>query len=237
LQQEKLRHYQKYHINFICVGRDNLPDIAAFVKNIESQALDRLLGLHPLKLEELISLKRESLTRTGSKYVFAPNRWQIGLPEQDFKVYKDLIPQLQPIFQEHFIQPQDFFRELILEFIPAAEVQVQAGFWGSLPDGQTGDVAALWEGLEGWLAQRIILLGRDAYTMGRNQENDIIIPDAKVSRRHAQVAWEGDRLRYQDLNSTFGTWIEGEKIISMILPDEALVKLGDSSFMMWYLRT
>jgi hypothetical protein len=49
-------------------------------------------------------------------------------------------------------------------------------------------------------------------TVGRAADNDLIIPDPDVSRHHARLELERDTWRVTDLESTNGTWLNGEQI-------------------------
>ena len=50
-------------------------------------------------------------------------------------------------------------------------------------------------------------------TIGRSQENDIVINDAKVSRIHLQLVISDDgTYSVVDLNSANGTYVNGERI-------------------------
>ena len=58
--------------------------------------------------------------------------------------------------------------------------------------------------------------------IGRTAPADIIIPDPGVSRIHCKVDLAGDKLLVTDLNSTNGTFIEGERIAG-----EGLLDVGE----------
>jgi hypothetical protein len=65
--------------------------------------------------------------------------------------------------------------------------------------------------------------------LGRGTEADVIVDDAGVSRRHAEVHAEGDRLTVVDLGSTNGTYVDGEKISgSAHLVDGSRIRVGRS---------
>ena len=67
--------------------------------------------------------------------------------------------------------------------------------------------------------------------MGRDPVADISIADPSVSRKHAQVSLEGDKVKLTDLGSQNGTVINGKKIPgggSQILAKEDMVKIGNS---------
>jgi pSer/pThr/pTyr-binding forkhead associated (FHA) protein len=60
---------------------------------------------------------------------------------------------------------------------------------------------------------RIFELTSDEVTIGRDITNDIVINDAEVSRKHARLTLEGERYKIEDLNSTNGTYIDGQRLI------------------------
>lgn len=49
-------------------------------------------------------------------------------------------------------------------------------------------------------------------TIGRDPDNDLVIDAPMVSRRHARLIVEGDRTRIEDLGSSNGTYINGERV-------------------------
>ncbi|MBQ4334456.1 MAG: FHA domain-containing protein, partial [Myxococcaceae bacterium] len=46
-------------------------------------------------------------------------------------------------------------------------------------------------------------------TLGRADENDVILSGDQVSRRHARLYFEGDALFFEDLGSRNGTRLNG----------------------------
>ncbi len=67
-------------------------------------------------------------------------------------------------------------------------------------------------------------------TMGRAARADFIVDAALVSRLHCQFTLDGDRLGVEDLNSTNGTWVNGQKIEKAPLWPGDLVKVGRVEF-------
>jgi pSer/pThr/pTyr-binding forkhead associated (FHA) protein len=59
-------------------------------------------------------------------------------------------------------------------------------------------------------------------TLGRSPSCEIPLDDAKVSRRHAQVALDGGRVVLRDLGSRNGTWLNGTR-----LEADAELRTGD----------
>lgn len=64
-------------------------------------------------------------------------------------------------------------------------------------------------------------------TIGRSDSSDIVLSDMSVSRRHAILSTSSGECFIEDLASTAGTWLNGEKITSKmrILPGDKL-KIG-----------
>lgn len=78
----------------------------------------------------------------------------------------------------------------------------------------------------GSLAGQVFGIPEGNSTLGRSGDNTIVLDAPDVSRRHARLERNGSFLRIYDLNSTNGTWINGEAVhISDIQPGDA-IRLG-----------
>jgi uncharacterized RDD family membrane protein YckC len=66
-------------------------------------------------------------------------------------------------------------------------------------------------------------------TVGR--EGDIVIEDSEISRSHASLSWDGSALTVQDLGSTNGTFVNGERLAGprQVGPGDKL-RIGSSVF-------
>lgn len=70
----------------------------------------------------------------------------------------------------------------------------------------------------------------DRITIGRTNNNDVVIADTSVSRLHAYVRRDGARWLVADAGSKNGSWLRGEPLEARRerpLPSRALLKLGD----------
>jgi len=56
------------------------------------------------------------------------------------------------------------------------------------------------------------LLDRSETTIGRWQDNDVVVDDRWVSRHHARLVRDGDQYRLEDLDSKNGTFVNGQRI-------------------------
>ncbi|MGD8813776.1 MAG: FHA domain-containing protein [Anaerolineales bacterium] len=69
---------------------------------------------------------------------------------------------------------------------------------------------------------RVFGLEKDIYVLGRDVTNDIILPDPEVSRRHSRLSLTPQGYVLEDLGSTNGTFVNGER-----LSEPRLLKPGD----------
>ena len=67
--------------------------------------------------------------------------------------------------------------------------------------------------------ERRMILGPGVTHLGRAEDNDLVLPDIGVSRRHARIVVEGNTLRFEDLGSGNGTFYRGEQVDTQVLAD------------------
>lgn len=71
-----------------------------------------------------------------------------------------------------------------------------------------------------------VVLSGDSMVVGRLSECDIHIQDANISRRHSAFEREGEGWAVQDLGSTNGTFINGERTQRSVLRNGDVVTVG-----------
>lgn len=77
-------------------------------------------------------------------------------------------------------------------------------------------------------AGKIIELTQDIIYIGRGAKNDLIIDDNDVSREHCQLVRVDGGYELRDLNSTNGTFVNGQRVTSArTLHGGQLIELGD----------
>jgi ABC-type multidrug transport system ATPase subunit len=81
-----------------------------------------------------------------------------------------------------------------------------------------------------------VTLTNDAYTLGRNPDNDIVINDPSVSRAHARLERRGDDYEIVDLGSTNGLTYGGAKVERKLLTAGDTLSIG-TSVMLTYRST
>ncbi len=60
--------------------------------------------------------------------------------------------------------------------------------------------------------QREIEISRTPFTLGRQGDNDLVLLDTRISRRHARIINEGEGYVLEDAGSRHGTFVNGERI-------------------------
>ncbi len=76
-----------------------------------------------------------------------------------------------------------------------------------------------------------IPLDRDLVALGRSPENNIVVADPKVSRRHALIQREDDTYWIDDLESLNGTRVNDDRIAERhALEDGDVIHVGDARF-------
>jgi hypothetical protein len=75
-------------------------------------------------------------------------------------------------------------------------------------------------------------LGYELVTIGRHEDNSVVLPDANVSRHHAEITFQGQRWTIRDMDSANGTHVNGEPILSPhVLRHGDLVRIGHTQFL------
>lgn len=69
-------------------------------------------------------------------------------------------------------------------------------------------------------------LKADKTTIGRVEDNTFQIAEPSVSSHHCEVLLRGDEVTVKDLNSTNGTFINGEKVSESPLKPGQILRLG-----------
>ena len=71
---------------------------------------------------------------------------------------------------------------------------------------------------------KVYEIARAAVTLGRDVTNDIVVNDSEISRRHVHLSVQADGCLVEDLASTNGTFINGQRITqpTLLKPGQTL---------------
>jgi len=75
-------------------------------------------------------------------------------------------------------------------------------------------------------SRRDVALPRTLLSIGRDPSNDLVLPDAMVSRRHAVIECRGSHYFLRDCNSSNGSLVNGDRVSERNLRDGDLVAIG-----------
>lgn len=70
------------------------------------------------------------------------------------------------------------------------------------------------------------LLNKSYISIGRNDDNDLVIDNIKVSRYHAKIVKQDGRWIIEDLNSSNGTYVNGKKIKNREVTENDTILIG-----------
>jgi pSer/pThr/pTyr-binding forkhead associated (FHA) protein len=94
------------------------------------------------------------------------------------------------------------------------------GSGASVPSGASITVTrGFYEGLE-------IPVDRDWFVIGRGRTADLVLSEPTISRAHAAIGYENEEFFVQDLGSTNGTGVNGQREPRSALKDGDELQLG-----------
>ncbi len=74
----------------------------------------------------------------------------------------------------------------------------------------------------------------DQLVIGRDSASAIAINDAEVSRKHARLTFQGGKYVIEDLGSTNGTFVNGQRLVSpVVLKSGDVISLGEQIVLMY----
>jgi serine phosphatase RsbU (regulator of sigma subunit) len=79
------------------------------------------------------------------------------------------------------------------------------------------------------LGRRLVPIDKAELTLGRRSDNDVRVPDASVSRRHAKIHVGPDGCRIRDCSSRSGTFVNGERRSDHVLTHGDRIRLGHAA--------
>jgi pSer/pThr/pTyr-binding forkhead associated (FHA) protein len=83
-------------------------------------------------------------------------------------------------------------------------------------------------------AGKIFPIESTQITIGREQVTDIAISDPEISRRHAHIFLQGVNYVIEDLGSTNGTYVNGQRLVGpYILRPGELITLGENTHLLF----
>jgi len=80
----------------------------------------------------------------------------------------------------------------------------------------------------------IFPLEGDQLIIGRDASNSVAINDAEISRKHSRLSFQGGKYVLEDLGSTNGTFVNGQRLAGpVVLKPGDVVSLGEQIVLMY----
>ena len=80
--------------------------------------------------------------------------------------------------------------------------------------------------------RRRVALAGEPLTIGRDVDNDVVLDDRRVSRRHAEIRLRLGRYTLYDLQSTNGTFVNARRVAEVALADGDRIVIGGSELVL-----
>ena len=75
-----------------------------------------------------------------------------------------------------------------------------------------------------------ISLSGDSIQIGRGPDNDIVLTEASVSRKHATLSRKGSTYEIENMARSGGTWVNNKQVTKRTLKDNDVLRLGNVEF-------
>lgn len=194
-------------------------------------------GVHPVEIGKRLLRVMEDGRTVGLRRVYAPNVYRITLSQKDYErlspLEAKLVEELEVFIGEAAKQrgwvlpdtprvsfasgprlsPGEFRIEAEAVAV-AAQARATASVSGARSDQRTQAIASTDAVLVVLSDERPVqTVGiTNKVRIGRQGDNDLVLPDPGASRHHAEVAEEADAYFLRDLGSTNGTSVNGNRI-------------------------
>jgi pSer/pThr/pTyr-binding forkhead associated (FHA) protein len=74
--------------------------------------------------------------------------------------------------------------------------------------------------------ERVIVLDRMPMTVGRGSDNDIVLTDPRISRKHARLLYRDGQIWVADMGSSNGTFVNSEPVTERAVADGDMLSFG-----------
>lgn len=223
-----------------------------FAEKLVEGAFKRLRGrwLEPVEMAHQLSRAMEDNRTIGAGKIFVPNVYRVGLHPETFQQFVSFKEPLEQELASYLAEEAEI-RGFEFVGRPHVVITVETGVSrgrltiaaelageASPPVNRIDATQAILtdelrgvkatappsprEQLQLVIDQRIIPLDRPPISIGRSLDNDVILQDATVSRRHAQMVFRHGRWLLRDLHSTHGTQVNGHPV------EECVLRPGDT---------
>lgn len=228
------------------------------LETIFERAFTRVLRkkIEPVELAHELEKTVEEAAITDVKVPYTANAYSILISKSDYNLLKPFIPELKEEL-ENFVEKKAEALGVALpgasEVIFKVDASLKSGELKILPEVKKDKKSDVFEEAEADHtrvitvdeAQKLMLqvpeaviedlstgakykVTRFPFRIGRMEANDVVIDDPTVSRFHAEIFKDGKNFYVRDLESTNGTFVNGNRVKVKKLHDGDIITLGIS---------
>ena len=188
-------------------------------------------GLQPVEIGRRLTREMDLLRRVGVRGLIAPNFFVVTLSADDAERFRSFVDVLA---RELGDAAREHARTEGYGFVGPVEVEIHLD--ERLRPGRFTVEAEVVEAADGMSAGSLVLadgqrvvLGTEPVVIGRLPECGVVLSDANVSRRHAEVRRQGADVVVVDLQSTNGTRVNGAPVRERVLVDGDEILVGTTA--------
>jgi hypothetical protein len=192
----------------------------AFAKTFKS-------GLQPIEITS--ALRRELDTKAAvlaRDRVLVPNTFHVKLAPGDYErmsaIGPGLIDELTSLVQRHATAQHYSFAGGISITLERADRQTEGTV--TIDSGNAQGTVA-WTPIVDVNGKRYPIT-HSRTVIGRGSDADITVDDTSISRKHVEILWDGTRAQVNDLGSTNGSLLNGQKVSKALLPPDSVIDIG-----------
>jgi hypothetical protein len=187
--------------------------------------------LQPIELGRRLTREMDLHRAVSVRGLVAPNEFEVALSRDDYERFEGFLDALAKELAE---AAREHAHAEGYTFLGAVVVEITSD--GALPRSSFEIASEVVENAEktaGWIVlpdERRVGVGAEPVTIGRMPDCTVPLADPNVSRRHAEVRRDGDRVFLVDLGSTNGTRVNGVPVHQRQLVDGDVVTVGITAF-------
>ncbi len=192
----------------------------AFAKTFKS-------GLQPVEITS--ALRRELDTKAAvvsRDRILVPNSFTVRLSTADFERMEalgtTLISELTELVQRHATAQRYSF---------AGGISIALEAHPSLSHGMIEVASRNVKGAVAWspvldISGKRYPILHSRTVIGRGSDADITVDDPGISRKHVEILWDGTRAQVNDLGSTNGSLLDGNRVSKAPLSPDSVIDIG-----------
>jgi hypothetical protein len=187
--------------------------------------------LQPIELGRRLTREMDLHRAVSVRGLVAPNEFEVALSRDDYERFEGFLDALAKELAE---AAREHAHTEGYTFLGAVAVEITSD--GALPRSSfeiASEVVENTEKTAGWIVlpdERRVGVGAEPVTIGRMPDCTVPLADPNVSRRHAEIRRDGDRVFLVDLGSTNGTRVNGAPVHQRQLVDGDVVTVGITAF-------